>query len=929
MRVDILTRACALLAAGLWGGLVLCEGAVGGGFRYAVERLESGEVLQRGVTGAAGVAPAGLILAPETAYRYWLLEEATGLLGFSDFRTPSAGLTFSIPSVALGVPLAGDTDGDGLTDDAEFIVGTDPLMGDSDGDGILDGAAVLLGLDAGSSRTGVIGSAGSGGGMAMDVCAVDELAILAADTAGVVVFNVFNRMNPVRIAQVDTGGNALRVACSGRLVAVADGDAGLAVVDITDPPAAVLLHEISLGGMAVAVAASGGMGYVGLANGQVVAVDLASGSVLGRLLFTRPVHDLVVERDTLYVLLENELVAASLAEEGYGVLGRVGGLSFFAEGITQRRRLFVGGGLAYISSYPGYDTFDVREPGSMARVGAALDRGPNSFKQIVLNGSGFGVAAVGVNPRQDGTHDLYLYDVTNPAVTSAFLLALPTPGVTRAVALFNGLAYAADSEAGLQVVNYLAADRAGVPPAVLLDANFDLLEPAVESGEVVRVTALVEDDVQVRSVELYVDDVRLVTDGNYPFEFRFRAPAYGARDRFTVRARVSDTGGNATMSGSLEVRVLPDSTPPRVTRTIPAAGGIVGSVRVLAVFFNESIEPSTLGGETFRWRSAGVDGVLGSGDDVLQEGGEWEYRDDLRGVLVSLATELEPGLYEAEVLPPLSDTAGNAVESAFRWRFTVIGGEDSDQDGVPDNVELVLGTNMENPDTDGDGISDGFEDMDGDGLVNAGEVLVGSDPLVADTDGDGVRDGEEDSDQDGLTDGGELARGTLPLLADSDGDGWPDEAEVTAGSNPLDAVSRPRVVLGGGPPVQLVSPGWSVGAVDLPISVVLAAPALTVVVPRCEEEGSVLNTVAAGPPVQVVLPGRGVGVEEFSLNVVLGMPAVTVVVPRLEETGQEIGVVLASPPLQVVVPVSGGGGDAVSAGPVLASPPVSVDFANP
>ena len=68
---------------------------------------------------------------------------------------------------------------------------------------------------------------------------------------------------------------------------------------------------------------------------------------------------------------------------------------------------------------------------------------------------------------------------------------------------------------------------------------------------------------------------------------------------------------------------------------------------------------------------------------------------------------------------------------------------DSDGDGLPDCLELEIGTDPFNPDTDGDGIPDGWEyehgldpldphdahlDFDGDGLTNYEEFKLGSDP---------------------------------------------------------------------------------------------------------------------------------------------------------------------------------------------------------
>lgn len=101
--------------------------------------------------------------------------------------------------------------------------------------------------------------------------------------------------------------------------------------------------------------------------------------------------------------------------------------------------------------------------------------------------------------------------------------------------------------------------------------------------------------------------------------------------------------------------------------------------------------------------------------------------------------------------------------------------QDSDGDGIPDDVELRLGLDPNNP-------ADALDDLDRDGLSNKDELQFGTDMRNADSDGDGILDGEEViAGLDGFI--------TNPLLADTDGDGVPDNVEVDSGSDPTDPTS--------------------------------------------------------------------------------------------------------------------------------------------
>jgi len=132
---------------------------------------------------------------------------------------------------------------------------------------------------------------------------------------------------------------------------------------------------------------------------------------------------------------------------------------------------------------------------------------------------------------------------------------------------------------------------------------------------------------------------------------------------------------------------------------------------------------------------------------------------------------------------------------------------DADKDGLTDDREAQLGTDPNNPDTDGDGVMDGLEvdqygsdplkaDMDDDGLTDDRELFdYFTDVANPDTDGDGLQDGEEvdvystdplnfDTDGDGVADGQQVGGGPDSDGLDTDGDGLSDNFEATVGSDP-------------------------------------------------------------------------------------------------------------------------------------------------
>ena len=889
---------------------------------------------ENGLTQRFGIDASGSflrVLAPSTFYRLTLFDPLKFQYGRAIFLSPPNGVAADLPYVMLTDDHSADSDGDGLTDRAEAVIGTDPLKADTDGDGVNDATEVRSGQNPLGDQplgTGILNTAPTTGTTVNDVAALNYLVATAEGTSGVTVFNVANGLTPVRVAHLDLPGDARSVAMTPGWVVAACEDGGLAIIDVAKPGAPRLQTMVNLSASARSVAAANGLAYVGSEQGELLTVDLASGVVLGRNPIGGRGQDVIVSRDSVFVLTDGELRSFQIEGSDTTPMGSLS-LPGRAEGITDRRRLFVGGGVAYATSYPGYATVDVRNPAALTLLANAVDGGPNSFKQIVLNGSGLGVAAVGVNPRLDGTHDVWLYDTRNPAVTTQFLATEETPGLARAVTLFNALAYVADGETGLQVIRYQATDTGRVPPTIALDASFALNPARAEENKSVFVSAEVGDDVQVRSVEFYVDGQLAVTDGNYPFEHHFTTPQLTAtRTSFTLRAKATDTAGNETWTPEVAVALAPDLTPPRAKPLRPVDNGFIGNATSIAVQFNEAIDLATLTPASFRITGAGPDRAFGTADDVPVAGTVGFNPETLMGLL-NFPNVLPPGLYRATLAGTVADLAGNAIGTDLVWTFEGVAGLDSDSDGLTDEFELRYGLDRFSADQNHNGIPDGQEDWDGDGLTNSQEMLLGTNPFNPHSISATLLDSQLDRDGDHLTDGDELRYGTDPFNPDTDGDGWTDEAEVSAGSNPLvPNLSLPGIYVAA--PSVMVFKADAQGVPGLLPRKVVASPPVNVLLADAQLPGGLSPTlVVASPPINVLLPGSGL-TNGLPPVAVIASPPVSVLLPGTGLTnGLPPVAVIASPPVSVLITGGGGGNNPLGDGVWIAGPPVNVILFTP
>jgi MYXO-CTERM domain-containing protein len=246
------------------------------------------------------------------------------------------------------------------------------------------------------------------------------------------------------------------------------------------------------------------------------------------------------------------------------------------------------------------------------------------------------------------------------------------------------------------------------------------------------------------------------------------------------------TDGNGTSdTAPVDVTVEPVNDPP--TLVDPTPTGTLQAEEESQLTFTvagEDIEGDTL--------SYGVE-PLPDGASIDETTGEftWTPTYEQAGSL-SLTLSADDGSAtanrEIDIEVEFIDEDGDDIPDTWEEENGLtVGSDDSDEDTIPDDVEL---SDWENPtDTDDDGTIDAAdEDSDGDGVPDS-EEAGDDDPSTApvDTDDDGTPDYRDtDSDGDGIEDGEDNCRiAENPDQLDTDGDGTGDACSDDADGDGL------------------------------------------------------------------------------------------------------------------------------------------------
>ncbi|MCC6234013.1 MAG: carboxypeptidase regulatory-like domain-containing protein, partial [Verrucomicrobiales bacterium] len=242
---------------------------------YVLRNLDDGVEI-RGRLSASGLFGA-LVLAPERVFTIAYFDPATGRAGAALFVSGPNGGATTIPTAPFEdiEPGESDLDGDGLSDLAEDILGTDVTQADTDQDGIADGAEVL---NDGNPLDGIAENFGYQAGVplfqgAREIAIENDLAVVRAETGGLSFVDLRDPLQPTLVGKFPMQEPTLSLAVQWPY-AVVGGTARTTVIDLRDPAAPVEVWSRNQRGYAVAAAF--GRVYVA-GDDALVAFDLESG----------------------------------------------------------------------------------------------------------------------------------------------------------------------------------------------------------------------------------------------------------------------------------------------------------------------------------------------------------------------------------------------------------------------------------------------------------------------------------------------------------------------------------------------------------------------------------------------------------------------------------------------------------------------------
>jgi hypothetical protein len=196
-------------------------------------------------------------------------------------------------------------------------------------------------------------------------------------------------------------------------------------------------------------------------------------------------------------------------------------------------------------------------------------------------------------------------------------------------------------------------------------ADADPGTPGLQISEASTVPLHVDVDpsITVQDVALFENGKQVADLTAGPFNFSLIAPRFSpTSSSFTLEAHVKDATGNTAISNVLTIGLFQDVTPPSVVGGDPVDGGnAIQLQRFVQVDFSESLIPTSAAATNFRLVSAGPNGVVGDGDDVVVAISAVQLQNDDRELFFT-TDPLPAGPLQLQVNAPLvTDRVGNPL----------------------------------------------------------------------------------------------------------------------------------------------------------------------------------------------------------------------------------------------------------------------------
>lgn len=386
-----------------------------------------------------------------------------------------------------------------------------------------------------------------------------DTAYVAAGAAGLQILDISNRKAPRIVGSLDTDGTAIDLRIRGNQIYLADGEGGLKIIDATTPTAPKLLGTLKTAGITQDIQIYGNYAY--LANGAagIEIVDISNPATpvsISTLENLGTVKGIDVDSNNIFVVNETALISIdALFKESPA---RIAALN-----LGPTKDLVINKGYAHVAiSELGYRIVDIKDPADPFVVSGDRAIKPRDLainndlafyaEELFLNDIGYINIEAPSNPLFQGTISLQNFAIgyggtgIDLDATYAYVTKVPRPVKVD---------YSANEGGKLFIAQYRASvDNAGQAPQTTL------LSPS--QGDVraeyatLNVRAHAQDDVAVKQVEFFADDLLIGSDNTAPYEVPYTVPV---GKRFVVlKSKATDLAGNKSDSELVRINIQPD-----------------------------------------------------------------------------------------------------------------------------------------------------------------------------------------------------------------------------------------------------------------------------------------------------------------------------------------------------------------------------------